>query len=531
MAFTSGIFLIFLAFGLLVFYLIPKRFQWIWLLICSYFFYAMTSVKAMAFIMFTTITTFLAGRILGQLSAASAKKIKEGKGVLSRDEKKAIKNETKKKMRRVLLATLVANFGILAFIKYANFTIDNINTLFQWTGSNGEGLAHLNLILPLGISFYTFQSMGYIIDVYQGKYEPDRNIFKFALFVSFFPQILQGPIGRYNDLAHQLYEKHSFKLERVQYGLQLMLWGYFKKIVIADRIGILVNKVFDHYTDYGGVAVIAAVLGYSLWLYGDFSGGMDVVGGVAEMFDIDLAANFKRPYFAKNIGDFWRRWHITLGAWMKDYIFYPMTLSKGMLNFGKKAKKVFGDQIGRVLPIAFANIVIFLVVGIWHGAAWKYIAYGLYNGLIIAISSLLTPVYKKGLETFKINADGRLWHLWQIIRTFILVNISWYFDNAQSFSAAIYMMKSTVTHFCISNLWDGTLMQLGIGRMDYMILAVCTGVWFIISVLQEKGIKIRESIAGLPLVVRWALYAALIFVIPILGNNELWGGGFIYAQF
>ena len=497
MSLISMEFLIFVGIAVIGYYLIPKRFQWIWLLIFSYIYYASSGIKILFFLLYTTITTYGTGRLLDRVN-----------------HKELPRNEAKSRKRRILIGCLLLNFGMLAVLKYTNFAIENVNAIFH-----------------AGISFYTFQSMGYIIDVYWGKYEAEKNPFRFALFVSFFPQLLQGPIGRFDRLARQLYEQHSFDLLKAQYALQLMLWGFFKKLVLADRAAVVVNQVFQNYTQYSGVTNIVAVLMYSIQLYMDFSGGMDVVMGVAALFGVELDQNFKRPYFATSITDFWHRWHITLGTWMKDYIFYPVSLSKWMGKFGKWSKKAFGKKTGRVVPICVANIIVFLVVGIWHGAAWKYIAYGLYNGLIIAVSSLLAPLYRKGFEKFHINPKSGAWHVVQILRTFLLVNISWYFDMAVSLSAAFAMMKSTVTGFSLATLTDGSLMMLGLDKLDYMILAMGCLVAFLISFLKERGIQIRESLGRKPLVIRWAVYGMLVFGIPMFGYVMTTTGGFIYAQF
>ena len=508
MSLISMEFLIFVGIAVIGYYLIPKRFQWIWLLIFSYIYYASSGIKILFFLLYTTITTYGTGRLLDRVN-----------------HKELPRNEAKSRKRRILIGCLLLNFGMLAVLKYTNFAIENVNAIFH------AGISFQKLILPLGISFYTFQSMGYIIDVYWGKYEAEKNPFRFALFVSFFPQLLQGPIGRFDRLARQLYEQHSFDLLKAQYALQLMLWGFFKKLVLADRAAVVVNQVFQNYTQYSGVTNIVAVLMYSIQLYMDFSGGMDVVMGVAALFGVELDQNFKRPYFATSITDFWHRWHITLGTWMKDYIFYPVSLSKWMGKFGKWSKKAFGKKTGRVVPICVANIIVFLVVGIWHGAAWKYIAYGLYNGLIIAISSLLAPLYRKGFEKFHINPKSGAWHVVQILRTFLLVNISWYFDMAVSLSAAFALMKSTVTGFSLATLTDGSLMMLGLDKLDYMILAMGCLVVFLISFLKERGIQIRESLGRKPLVIRWAVYGMLVFGIPMFGYVMTTTGGFIYAQF
>ena len=214
------------------------------------------------------------------------------------------------------------------------------------------------------------------------------------LFCVLFPQILQGPIGRYSRLACQLFEPHAFGLQQITRSLELILWGFFKKMVLADNAAVFADAIFGEPEKYSGLA-IAGVLAYSIQLYGDFSGGMDVVQGIAGLFGITLDENFRRPYFAVSVTDFWHRWHITLGTWMKDYVFYPVSLSGFMGKFGKSARKKFGKTLGRALPICIANIIVFLLVGIWHGAAWKFIAYGLYNGLIIGVSGIMAPNYRK----------------------------------------------------------------------------------------------------------------------------------------
>ena len=527
MSFTTVAFFVFLLAGIVVYYVLPKNVQWIWLLILSYIYYFTFSIKASLFMVFATVTIYFGGIWLQNIQNTGDRYLKDNKETLSREDKKAYKESLRRKKRWVLFLILLLDFGMLAVVKYSNFAIENINSVLGLMGKEPIGL--LGMGLPLGISFITLQSVSYAIDVYQGKYECEKNIFKMGLFVSFFPQLLQGPIGRYDRLGKQLYSGHSFNLKNVEYGLQRIGWGLFKKVVIADRAAVLVLNVFNNYEAYSGFHYIMAVLMYSVDLYMDFSGGIDIVIGAAQMFGITMDENFRQPYFSKSIGEFWRRWHITLGTWMKDYIFYPMSLSKKMNKFGKWGKKHFGNTFGRTLPICFANIVIFFIVGIWHGAAWKYIAYGLYNGFIIAISNLLEPVYKKLLNKFHINATSRGWTLWQIIRTFILVNIGWYFDMADSVSQALCMIRWSIQGFSLSQ-FNSSLLDLGIEARDYIIIIAGCIIVFIISVLKEKGIAIRESIAAKPLAVRWAAYYALIAVILIFGYIGA-TQGFIYANF
>ena len=539
MSFLSMKFLLFLAAAVAGYYVIPKQLQWVWLLIFSYIFYLASGPAAVVFILPPTATTFLGGLWLEHTDRALAcaldrtlardpdrlRRPANPQQPLSPDEKKALKARFKQRKKWITALVLFVNFGILAALKYRNFAADNMNLLF------GTHFSSAKLLLPLGISFYTFQSMGYLIDVYRGKYAPDRNPFRFALFVSFFPQILQGPIGRYDRLASQLYGQKNFSLTRIERGLQLMLWGYFKKIVIADRAAVVVSEVFGNYQSYGGILVMAGVLCYSLQLYGDFSGGMDVIMGASECFGISLDANFKRPYFAQSISDFWHRWHISLGTWMKDYVFYPFSLSKGMNKFGKFCKKHFGKHVSRVLPVCIANLLVFFLVGVWHGPAWKFIVYGLYNGIIIAVSNLFAPFYGEMARKLHIPVESRPWMAVRILRTFLLVNISWYFDMAVSLGAALTMMKNTVTGFSLAALWDGSLLRLGLDLKDYAALALSCTVLLAVSLLQENHVNIRDTLAAKPLAARWCVYLMLLFSIPLLGQITMTGGGFIYAQF
>ena len=515
--------------GILIYYLLPKKHSWIWLLFLSYFYYFTFNKRTAIYMVSTTLFIDVGGLVLDKVITKGNTYLKENKETLSKEEKKAFKEKLKKHKRLVLAAILLLCFGQLAVVKYSDFAIENVNGLIRLFGGDKQ-FSVLKIALPLGISFFTFQSASYIIDIYQEKYKCQRNPFKLGLFVSFFPQLLQGPIGRYDRLSGQLYEGNKFELKNVQFGLQRICWGLAKKVVLADRAAVLVNEVFNNYDSYGGVVNIVAVLMYSVQLYMDFSGGIDIVIGSAQMFGIKMDENFRQPFFSKSIGEFWRRWHITLGAWMKDYIFYPMSLSKVMNKFGKWGRKRFGNTIGKTLPICFANIVIFFIVGIWHGASWKFIIYGLYNGFIIAFSSLMEPVYKKMADACHINTKSKPWKVWQMFRTFILVNIGWFFDITLSARAGLVMMKYSIVSFNWATFTDGSLSRLGLKTEDYVIILIGCIFVFIISLLKERGVMIRESISNKNIVVRWAIWYVFIVLIFMCGYT---GGvqAFLYANF
>ncbi|WP_244834531.1 MBOAT family O-acyltransferase [Clostridium sp. BJN0001] len=530
MSFLQAGFWGFLCILLAVYYFMPKKkYQWVILLIGSYVFYLYAGVKTSIYILLTTLTTWYGALLITKISEKKKANLKITE---DKQEKKNIKKIAKSRQRKVFWCILLFNFGILAFLKYFNFLMINIASLMSITSGNYIKPLSLGLMLPLGISFYTFQSMGYLIDVYNGKYSAETNLFKFALFVSFFPQVIEGPINRFDKIASDLYKEKKFDITRVEYALQLILWGLFKKIVIADRAILVVNKVFDNYNDYGGAIIVFGILFYSLQQYADFSGGIDMAIGIAELFGIKMSKNFKRPYFSVSLAEFWRRWHITLGTWMRDYIFYPLALTKTISKIGRVTKKRFGKNVAKIPTVGFANIVVFLVVGIWHGPYWHYVAWGLYNGLIIASSAVLEPIYEKLKKFTKVNTKCFSYKLFMILRTFFIVNIGWYFDRGNSIRASFNMMYITITKFNLGQILNGTILSLGLNKIDFIILLFATLILFTVSVMQENNIKIRIFLSEQNLVFRWAVLYGFIFITVALAYaSKDSSGGFMYAQF
>ena len=540
MSYTSLKFFILVAVTALAYFLFPnKKYKWTVLLAASYVFYLFAGYKYIAFILFTTVCTYLSGLWLERISAQTKEYIAQNKDSLSREDKKKLKETAKKKKRGVLALTLTVNFGILAFLKYYNFFSASVNAVLGLFPSGGN-LPMLRLILPLGISFYTFQSMGYLVDVYRDTVKAERNPFRFALFVSFFPQIVQGPIGIYSDLAHQLYEPHSFDFTRMKHAGLLFLWGMFKKLVIADRAIIAINAVTDNYGAYNGTTLTFTILLYSLQLYADFSGGIDISRGVAKLFGIDLMENFRRPYFAKDISEYWRRWHISLGNWFKNYLFYPMAMSKLFNNMSKGIKKSkfgstkAGAHVAKVLPTSIVSFFVFFMVGVWHGANWKYLAFGVYNGLIIMLSVLLKPVFEWTLAKLRIRPECKPYALFRMVRTFLLVLVGYVFDVAPTFSDAMMTFRRFFTDQNYTRS-HAEISQLGLDIPDYILLLLCTLTILIVSIWQERHPDTTVSIAldkrryG----ARFACFFFLIMSVIIFG---IYGSGynpadFVYMQF
>lgn len=529
MSFTSLNFLLFVTLALVVYFITPRQHRWAILLAASYIFYAINSVKAVAFIVTTTISVFYLGRLLG-LQHIKEKEILASEGAAwSAEEKKRHRHLFIKKRRYTLALGLLINFGILAGVKYISIIFDGLNTLIISSGGVGV-FPEFHLLLPLGISFYTFQSLGYLIDVYRGKHEPDKSLFRFALFVSFFPQIVQGPIGRYSDLAQQLYEPHDYDYTRVKYGVQLIAWGMFKKLVLADRAAILTNIVIPNSGEYSGIAITFTMLVQILRIYADFSGGIDIARGVAQCFGVDMAENFARPNFAISVTDYWRRWHITLGGWTRDYVFYTLSLSKAFGRIGKAARRRF-KTYGKNVPTSIAMFIVFFIVGIWHGAELKYIAFGVYYGSMIVGGILLEPLAKKFYNRFpSISLEQPLWRIFVSLRTFFVVAIGKYISTATTVGHALRMLKASFTSFCVSELPHFIKVQTDYGYRNILILCLGVVLMFVVGLIQERGTQVRDLIARQNIVGRWAVYLIMLFSIllfSITGSNA----GFMYARF
>ena len=532
MAFTSFRFIVFLVLAAAAYFLTPKRCRWVTLFVANYVFYFISGGKIFVYLLATTITTYLATVKLGDMAAKNKIAFNEAKAELDKEGKKAWNANFAKKKKRILIPTVLFNFGILAGLKYSAFVTTNINALFGKFGIGTE-LPVFQFLLPLGISFYTFQSMGYLIDVYREKQEPERNFFKLALFISFFPQIVQGPISRFGTLAEQLFRPNEFSYTRIKFGVQLMLWGAFKKMVIADRAAILVDNALGFPETFGGTYEAVAALVYAIQIYGDFSGGIDIATGAAQIFGVTLDKNFERPYLATSIPDYWRRWHITLGAWFRDYVFYPLSLSKFFSRLGKSCRKLLGNYLGKLIPVLIPQFIIFFLIGIWHGAEWKYIAFGCYNGTLIVLGILFEQPLQKLVKKLGIRTECISWRIFQVIRTLILVAIGKIITRAPGVSAAKYMITSMFTNWDMQPILDGGLLTMGLDVKDLWVLFLSCLVLLCVSLMQESGIKVREALAKQNLYFRWIVYLGALFSLILFGVYGLNydAADFIYRGF
>lgn len=527
--FISYHFIAFLLLLFVLYYLIPKKGQWVLLLIANFLFYFSAGMYYPLFLLATSFTVWLAGIMMerrDQQWEAYNAQIKAGDiPKPTREEKKKKKAAVNAKKKRVMLCCLLLNLGILAVLKYTNFVIDNVNVLASAMGK--KELPYVNLLLPLGISFYTFQAVAYLLDVYWNKAKAQRNFLKFTLFVSFFPQLIQGPISRYNDLSETLYAPHSFDWKTVRFGLERILWGYFKKLVIADRISVAVVMLMGDPEYYTGAYVLIGMLFYAVQLYADFTGGIDITIGIAQVLGVHVEENFIRPFFSKNIAEYWRRWHITMGTWFRDYVFYPMSISKPLKKVTTATKKKFGMAGARRVAVYISTMVTWFATGIWHGAAWHFVVWGLVNGVIILASEECAPLYAKFHKKFPKLVSTWGYRAFQVLRTFLMMCCIRLFDTYASVRGAAKQFVHMFTRFDLSAVTKQEMIDLGLSVQDYVILMFGVLLMFLVSMYGRNG-SVREKIAKKPYVIRYGIFVLLFFAILLCGN---YGIGFDAQQF
>ncbi len=519
MLFTSYQFIIFLFVVVILFYIVPKKYQLFVLLLSSYYFYYMAAEGIVLYIFITTISTFFIAKKISAIQKNGATK------------DKIEKQKRKQQQKRWLMFCFCINLGLLGIFKYTNFTIHNINVVLGKFGLDCS-LQYVDLLLPLGISFYTFQSIGYLVDVYRGKYEAEKNLIRFSLFVSFFPQLIQGPISRFDELSKSLFSEKKFKKEVLYSGLQRILWGYFKKLVIADRILVAVNTIIRNPEQYQGGYVLLGAIFYAIELYADFTGGIDITIGIGELFGIHIAENFRRPFFSKSVKEYWNRWHISMGTWFRDYIFYPVSISKPMKKITSFCKKQFGVHVSKKVTVYLSSFVVWFLTGLWHGASWNFIAWGLGNFFLIMLSEECKPLYEWFYKKFPKVKDHIIFQVFQIIRTIFLMSCLRMFDCYRDVSQTFIMFGTIFTKWDSSIFLDGSLLKLGLEMVDFVILVLGVLLLMIVSMLQTKN-SVRLQIKKFSPAIRFSIWYGLFLVVLLFGA---YGVGydetqFIYNQF
>jgi alginate O-acetyltransferase complex protein AlgI len=475
-------FLTLAAIVMIVYYLLPLKIRWLALLAGSVAFVCFSGRQSLAHLTAVALLMWGGALLLGRF-----------------------------KKRWLLALLLTLDLGTMAFLKYY------------------PSLSGAELVLPLGLSYYTFQSAGYLIDVYRGKAPAQKNPLKAWLFVGYFSQLSQGPISTWKDIGTQLFEGNRFSPESFASGFQLLMWGYFKKMVIADRLADTTTALLRG-GDMPGWFILGGVVLYTIRLYMDFSGGMDVVRGLSRMLGINLPENFRRPFFAQSVADYWRRWHITLGAWFRSYLLYPLITSRAGVALTKISIKHLGRQTGRAVPSALATICVFFLIGIWHMASWNAVIYGAYFGIVMAASLLLEPVWKKMRTAWKLPKGGWMTGI-RLVRTWILILLAQYFAFTMSPAQGFSLLRGTFKawNFVAFSALATEVME----PLEWLIAGIGCVIVLIVEMLCERKIDVCGRLAKSFFLIRWIvllalLVAALVFGIYGAGYD---GAAFLYTQF
>ncbi len=510
MGYTSLVFFIGLLVFLLVYFLMRRqKVKMAWILVANIVFYAWAGGWAALLIVFATaVIVYLTSRRIETIYGGS--------------ESRKIDPELKKRAKRFVALALILILAVWAYIKIGKLVMPESVVSFQdWFSGKG-------ILVPLGISYYSLSCIGYLLDVFWRKTKPEHNFFWLFTIITYFPHIVQGPIGKYGKLLEQFHNLPKFDFQRVSRGLQLMLYGYFKKMVIADRIAILTTEVFGNYTAYsGGIFVVALILS-TFQIYMDFSGCVDIVRGISEAVGIELDQNFNQPFFSRSAEEFWRRWHITLGVWFKDYVYYPILVSSWYKKRVSGLKKNTGATASKVFATTIPLGAVWVLIGVWHGTGWNYLIWGGYYGAIMITSALFGDRYVKWGNALRINMDSKGFQFFQCLRTWFIFLIGRLLTAPATLVAGAFIFRSMVTVWNPWVLFDGTLLSFGLDGKDFAVIAIGLAVVGIISTLRERNGSVRDMIAGQGLVFRWILYLALIFAIIILG---VYGPGFDASSF
>lgn len=523
MIFTTLKFLIFFCTVVLMYYIVPKKIQWLVLLLASVYFYLCASVKYAIFVLLATVATYIGALIIDKIEVKQKEYLKANKEKLSKEDKKTYKNKIEKKKKIVAFISIAITLSMLLIMKYTGFVFENISAILNKFNIDFTSPAW-NFILPLGISFYTFMSIGYVIDIYRGNYSAEKNFFKYFLFISYFPHILQGPMDKYDELSKDLFTPKKFDYENAVQGTYRIVIGVLKKMLVADKLAEIVGIVITNLNDYYGINILIAIIFYAIQLYADFSGYMDIAIGCSKILGIKIAENFDSPYFSKSIAEYWRRWHISLGAWFRDYIYYPILRSKTAENIRKHFKNKNKKFLSGAMPTVFALAILWTLIGFWHGSTWAFILYGMYHGSIIIISTLLADVYDKFHKAFPKLVKTKVYGAFEIIRTFCLVLIGYFMFCIGELKPAIQMF----TNMFRQNI-DG-LKIIGNMSLDSKIsILIGTIILIILDILQIKKVDIYQKFRKTPFIIRWLSYSIGMFVIIMFASGT--PQEFLYFQF
>jgi alginate O-acetyltransferase complex protein AlgI len=481
MLFNSFAFLIFFPIATIVYFLLPHRLRWLWLLAASCYFYLYFKAVYILILLFTIIIDYFAGILL--------------------------ENEKRPEKKKLwLIMSLIANIGVLAVFKYYNFLNSNFAGLCSLFGQNNP-IPYLNILLPIGLSFHTFQAMSYTIEVYRGKQKAEKHFGIYALYVMFYPQLVAGPIERPQNMIHQFYEEHFFDYDKAVNGFRLILWGMFKKVVVADRLSVFVDLVYNNPTHYHGFQTILASFFFAFQIYCDFSGYSDIALGTAEVMGFKLMQNFNRPYHSKSIGEFWKRWHISLSTWFRDYLYVSLG----------------GNRISKTRTY-INQFLVFTISGLWHGANWTFVLWGSLHGAYLVAGNLTENFRKKIIYGIRLNSIAGLVKVVNVLTTFILVTFAWIFFRAANIQIAWVIIKNSML---ISPSQVG-LYMLGTDSYNFILCFIMMFFMLAVEWKMHDG-NVNSLLCKLPPALRWSFYT--ITTLLILNFGAFGDRQFIYFQF
>lgn len=502
---------LFLPLVVLVYQLTPQKHRWSVLLGASWVFFWSISSKLLIYLVASIVSIHYFGLWMASVQQERTEVIQ----ATPRPERKAVKAQYTKRLKRILTCALMVQLGMLLVLKYTSFFCENAGAVLHMLHCPIQ-IAVPKFVIPIGISFYTMQAMSYLWDVYYERISVDRILPRLALYMSFFPTLMEGPICHWSEVSQALWSGERVSYHSLTFGAQRILWGLAKKLILADRLDLLVKTVFTDYATLDGGMIALGMVCYTYQLYMDFSGTIDIVIGSAEIFGVTLPENFRQPFFSTSISEFWRRWHITLGGWFRDYIFYPVSFSPPMKALSKRGKSKGINK--HLVPLCTSAVALFCVWscnGLWHGAAWNYIFFGMYHFILIFGERIIELVISAPMQ--RDYQKKFIWRAIALVRTMILVNIGELFFRALSFTDGVAMLKKMLTAFRLSSFKDKTYLTLGLDGYDFIVLLIGLVVVLLVSIQHEKGLSIREELSKMHTVPRWLVWYALLFAVLLFG--------------
>lgn len=530
MSITSFQFLGFVVAALVVFRFFPVQKQWWVLLAASIVFYLSFSISGFFVMIGTALLTYFAALQVQKSKDEFQAWLAENKNTADKETRKSKKIFYQRRQKQCVAGTVAVIISVLFICKYYKVLATNINDMLNtqiWTAER--------ILLPLGISYYSLQLIGYLVDVHRDIIPAEKNPLKVILYGGFFLSIMQGPFNRYNELMPQIcVEEHkNLTYVDVKFAVLKIVGGYIKKLCIADQAAVIANEVFTNYTNYAGWQIANGVICFAIQLYADFSGYMDIIVGIGQLFGIHMPENFQQPFFARNISDFWQRWHITLGLWLKDYVFYPILKSSAFKKLGKYLSGKFGKETGRRIPTYIGMLILWTLIGAWHGAGFNYVfGVGILQFLYIFIGEICMPLTERAKRWLRIDDKKLPWHIFQSVRCTVLMMFAWIFFRSPSFNTALAILRRIFVSPIPRDMVSADV--IGPQNEHYLVyLFLCVIVMLVIDFLHEKGKSLRMIVSQKPYPVRLAFYLLLVFTLIIFGayGEKYVPSNFIYFEF